>query len=64
MRADADLMSTADSAQLMSLDWVSLGSLVRMHTLDAVAAHFSELSDTNGQRGAEVRSVEIIDRSE
>ncbi len=42
----------------LSLDWVSLGRLVRQRTLDLVAAHFVALDESLPEEGndAETRS--------
>jgi len=64
MRATGNVAPTTEGAQLMSLDWTSLGSLVRQRTLEAVALHFSMLADASDQQGSRIRSVELLDRSE
>jgi hypothetical protein len=56
MRFSTERLAAADGAGHVALDWESLGRLVRVGTLDAVAMHFAtveldQLSEDEGSRG-------------
>jgi len=42
MRLWTKRLVPTESAEVVALDWESLGQLVRRHTLDAVAMHFAD----------------------
>ncbi len=49
MRLTTDQTDSTDSADLLSLDWGSLGRLVRKRTLQGVAMHFAAMASRRGQ---------------
>ena len=56
MRFSKERFVPTDGAEVVALDWASLGRLVRVGTLDALAMHFAdvglgELSEREGSRG-------------
>src|SRR3990172_128622 len=58
MGSSAERFVPTEDAEVVALDWGSLGQLVRRRTLDAVAMHFAdvglgELSESETQRGLE-----------
>ena len=43
MRSSTERFGLTDGAEAVALDWESLGRLVRVGTLDAVAMHFAHV---------------------
>ena len=43
MRFSKERFVPTDGAEVVALDWASLGRLVRVGTLDAVAMHFADV---------------------
>ncbi|MFH1111362.1 MAG: hypothetical protein V1790_19515 [Planctomycetota bacterium] len=59
MRFSTEQLAAADGAGRVALDWESLGRLVRVGTLDAVAMHFADLALDQPSEGERSRGLTL-----